>query len=398
MTASEGGFYSAEDADSEGEEGKFYVWPSQEIRELLSEDDAALFLKVYNFEESGNFREQATGAKTGDNIAYLKKSLTELAVDFQLSEQELSEKLDGIRQHLFAIREKRIHPHKDDKILTDWNGLMIAAFAKGAQILGEPRYAEAAERSAQFILRTMRDEQDRLLHRYRDGDAAIQSYLDDYAFLGWGLIELYETTFQVEYLEQALAFTDEMIEQFWDDEAVAILSRKEKGGFFFTPDDGEGLLVRQKQVYDGAVPSGNSVAMLNLLRLARITANTSYEEKAARLSQVFSTTVRRTPSAYTLLLMGLDFGIGPSYEVVLVGDPQAEDMQRLLQALRSEFLPNKVVVLRPTHEIPPAIVNLAPYVEPYVSIDGTTATVYVCRNYICNLPTTEVDVMLEAFE
>ncbi len=397
MTAPSGGFYSAEDADSEGEEGKFYVWSAAEIRNVLSTEEATLFLKIYNFEENGNFREQSTGETTGDNIVFLRQPPGQLAADAGMSEQQLRDALAGIRQKLFDIREQRVHPHKDDKILVDWNGLMIAALAKGAQVLNEPRYAEAAERSAQFILHTMRDENGRLLHRYRDGNAAVQAYLDDYAFLIWGLLELYETTFDIAYLEQALTLQQDLDARFWDDASVALLSRKQRGGYFFTADNTDNVLVRQKQVYDGAVPAGNSVAMLNLVRLGRLTANTSFEAKAARLSQIFSHTIRQAPSAYTFFLLGADFGLGPSHEVVIIGDVHADDTQRLLQALRREFLPNNVVVVRSVNEVSAGLLNLVPYVEPYVSIDGKSATVYVCRNYICNLPTTDVKVMLDAF-
>jgi uncharacterized protein YyaL (SSP411 family) len=191
----------------------------------------------------------------------------------------------------------------------------------------------------------------------------------------------------VTYLEQALTLNADLFEHFWDDKS---------GGFYFTADDGEELPVRQKEIYDGAIPSGNSVAMLNLLRLARLTANTELEERAGRLERVFSASTGQHPSAYTLLMLGIDFGVGPSYEVVIVGDSRAEDTKQMLQALRKAFLPNKVVLLRPTEEASPKILRFAEYVEPYVSIDGK-ATAYVCRNYICSLPTTEIGVMLELF-
>jgi len=283
------------------------------------------------------------------------------------------------------VREKRIHPHKDDKVLTDWNGLMISALAKGAQAFNEPKYAEAAGRAVDFILNNMRRTDGRLLHRYRDGEAGIQAHLDDYAFLIWGLIELYEATFDVKYLKTALDLNNDLIKHFWDDKS---------GGFYFTPDDGEDLIVRQKEVYDGAIPSGNSVAMLNLLRLGRISVNSDFEEKAAKVGSAFSNTVKQYPAAYTQLMVALDFGVGPSYEVVVVGGSQAEDTKAMLQALRRQFIPNKVVLLRPTEKEPPEITKIAEFTRAQSSLGGK-ATAYVCLNYQCKLPTTDIDRMLE---
>lgn len=385
MTAPEGGFYSAEDADSEGAEGKFYVWSVKEIQTLFEETEAEWVLKLYHFEANGNFRDQATGLKTGENIVHLRQPLDEIAAALDMSEDTLRRKLEQIRQQLFAVREQRIHPHKDDKVLTDWNGLMIAALAKGARILNEPVYAETAERAAQFIFERLRREDGRLLHRYRDGEAAILANVDDYAFVIWGLIELYETTFATNYLKQALALTADMHKHFWD---------AESGGFYFTADDAEKLPVRQKEIYDGAIPSGNSIAMLNLLRLGRLTAQSELEERAQQLFQAFAAGVSPRPSLHTQLMLAVDFGLGPSQEIVLVGNSYAEDTQAMLQALHSTFAPNSVIVLRPTEEDAPEIIELAKYIEPYVSLDGK-ATVYICRNYQCSLPTTDVNEMLE---
>jgi len=385
MTAPEGGFYSAEDADSEGEEGKYYLWTEEEIRHLLGREEAELIIRAFNIEKDGNFAEEATGKRTGANILHLTKGLRELASDLKMSEQDLQKRLEKARQTLFAHRDKRIHPHKDDKILTDWNGLMIAAFAKGAQLFDEPTYAEAARRAVDFILKNMRKRDGRLLHRYRDGQAGIASNLDDYAFLVWGLIELYEATFDVSCLNAALALDDEMLKRFWDDK---------RGGFYFTPHDGEKLLVRKKEIYDGAIPSGNSVAMLNLLRLGRMTANSDFEEKAAKIGRAFSGHVRRSPSAYTQLLVAVDFGVGPSYEVVIAGSSQAKDTKAMLGALRTHFVPNKVVLLRPSEQQSPDIARLAEFTKHQSSINGK-ATAYVCLNYNCKLPTTDIGKMLQ---
>ncbi len=377
MTAPEGGFYSAEDADSEGEEGKFYVWHAEEIRRVLDEDAAALIIRAYNVTEEGNFHEEATGLRTGANVLHLRAPLDALAASFDMAEDTLRARLESAQKQLFAAREERIHPHKDDKILTDWNGLMIAALAKGARILDDSTYAEAAERAAAFILAQMRTPEGRLLHRYRAGESGIPGMLDDYAFFIWGLLELYETTFEAAHLQTALALNDALTAHFWD---------AETGGFYTTPGDGEDLPVRRKEVYDGATPSGNSVAMLNLLRLGRITGESELEERAAQLGRVFSTHVSRAAMAYTQLLCALDFALGPTYEITVAGAPDAEDTRAMLRALRGRFVPNKIVLLRPGDGAP--IIEIAPFTETQTPLDGT-ATAYVCQNYECKLPTTD---------
>ncbi|MGB6873651.1 MAG: thioredoxin domain-containing protein [Dehalococcoidia bacterium] len=385
MTATEGGFGSAEDADSEGEEGKFYLWTREEVRKALGKEEADFVAKVFNIEKDGNFAEQATGRRNGVNILHLRKTLGELASDLNLSQQDLQAHLEVIRQKLFAYREKRVHPMKDDKILTDWNGLMIAALAKGAQAFDEPEYAEAACRAADFILGNMRKPDGRLLHRYRDGQAGVEANLDDYAFLVWGLIELYEAIFDARHLEVALELTSDMVRHFWDEGG---------GGLYLTPDDGESLFVRKKEIYDGAIPSGNSVAMLNLLRLGRMTATSDLEEKAARIGSAFSGSVKQSPSAHTQLMVALDFGIGPCYEVVIAGKAQAEDTKAMFKALRTHFLPTKVVLLNPSERELPEIAQLAAFTRNQSSIGGK-ATAYICLKYNCKLPTTDINTMLE---
>ncbi len=385
MTDSKGGFYSAEDADSEGVEGKFYVWTEDEIRKVLKGEEADLIINVYNIDKTGNFRDEASVENTGANILHLEKTLTEIAFKNKTSVDELKERVEAARQKLFTARNKRIHPHKDDKILTDWNGLMIAALAKGAQVCNEPEYADAAKRAADFILTDMRRPDGRILHRYRDGHAAILANVDDYAFLIWGLLELYETVFDVHYLQTALNLNSEMIRYFWDEQ---------NGGFYFTADDAEELIVRQKDIYDGAIPSGNSVAVLNLFRLARITANSDLEDKANKIMLAFSKDVKSEPFGYTQMMVGLDFGIGPSYEIVIVGNPEAKDTKEMLNFLRKHFVPNKVVLLRPSDQEEPDIIRLAKFTEYQSSFDGK-ATAYVCLDYACKMPTTDTEEMLK---
>jgi len=385
MTSPDGGFYSAEDADSEGEEGKFYLWTIDEIQEVLSHEGSELAVRLFNITANGNFADEVAGRKTGHNVLNLTKSLEELASDLSIPMKDLQARIEEIRRALFSHREKRIHPYKDNKILTDWNGLMIAALAKGAQVFNEPKYASAASRAADFILKNLRTSEGRLLHRYRDGEAALTASVDDYAFLIYGLLELYEATFEVNYLETALALNEDSIRHFWD---------HENGGFYFTPDDGEKLLVRQKEIYDGAVPSGNSVAMLNLLRLGRFTTRTDFEEKAVKIGRVFYGNVSHMPSAYTQLMVAADFTIGPSYEVIIAGDLQAHDTRQMLEAIRGIFVPNKIVILQATGQKAPSIKDIIPFIADHSIIDGK-ATAYVCFNYHCQLPTTDIGSMLE---
>jgi hypothetical protein len=377
MTSGEGGFYSAEDADSEGEEGKFYLWTIDEIKTILGED-ADIFIKFYNVKEEGNPDKIGTGwvdSKGNTNILHAKKSLKEFADKVRLSEEEVKEKLEKEGQKLFAEREKRIHPYKDDKILTDWNGLMISAFAKAAQIFKKKIYSETAIKAADFILLKMFDSEGRLLHRYREGEAAIFGIVDDYAFLIAALLDLYETTFTVKYLKQALKLNDDLLKHFWHNEV---------GGFFFTPDYGEKLIARQKEIYDGAVPSGNSAAMLNLLRIARITANTKYEKKAEIINKIFSSTVSKYPSGFTQFLIALDFANGPSKEIIISG----MDYHSFLSYIYEKFIPSGIVLKISSQKDP--IVELAPYLKDYLPSDNKTK-VFVCENYICNLPVDNIE-------
>jgi len=384
MTSPEGGFYSAEDADSEGEEGKFYVWTEGELKETLGDKDAELIITNFNTSKSGNFTEEAGGHQSGANILHLKKPLSETAPSYEISEEEFSERIEKTRVTLFNEREKRIHPYKDDKILTDWNGLMIAAFSMAGRTFNDPEYTKAASKAANFLLKDLRDSNGKLLHRFRNGHAGITANIDDYAFLIWGLLELYESTFDVAYLKAALALQDNLDKGFWDNKY---------GGYYFTSNDAEELISRQKEIYDGAIPSGNSVAGLNLLKLSRITGNVEYEKKADQLGKAFSETISSGPMAYTLFMMGLDFGLGPSYEVVIVGDPEAENTKSMIEAIRKSYSPSKVVLLRGKEENA-EIIEFADFTKAQSSIDGK-ATAYVCLNHVCNLPTTDVNKMLE---
>jgi uncharacterized protein YyaL (SSP411 family) len=383
MTSPEGLFYSAEDADSEGEEGLFYLWTEEELENILGKHDAGLISKVFNVKTDGNFHDEASGKKSGHNIFYRNTSWNELANNSKLDEQALYASIESSRQRLFELREQRIHPFKDEKELVDWNGLMIAALAMGGRLLDEPKYLKAAGKAAGLILDKMRSADGRLLHRWHKGDAGITATLDDYAFLVWGLTELYQAGLNSTYLSAALELNQIMLQDFED----------KQGGLFFTAADAESLLIRPKEIYDGAIPSGNSVALLNNLRLSRLTGDIELDKKGQAIAEAYNQVIAGSPSGYTQFMAGLDFAMSEGYEVVIVGDADGEDTQAMLHSLNSQFLPNVVVVLR-TKDDAGAISKLAPYTRFHSSIDGK-ATAYVCRNFSCNLPTTDITQMLE---
>ncbi|MFX1265845.1 MAG: thioredoxin domain-containing protein, partial [Promethearchaeota archaeon] len=315
MTSKDGAFYSAEDADSEGVEGKFYVWSSKEIEDVLSKKEAAALSRMYNIRTEGNFREEATGEETGQNIPHVTRTLDDVAKEMGEDTVTLMQTLQSARQKLLSVREKRVRPHLDDKSLTDWNGLFIAALAKAGRALDNVDYVATAERAVEFFLSNLKDDQGRLLHRFRDGESSVNAFLDDYAFFVWGLLELYETTFDPRYLEMARDMTTDQISHFWDES---------EGAFFFTAHDSEDLLVRKKNVYDGAIPSGNSVSMLNLIRLARLLGDNELENKADMIGKAFSHEISRMQTAYSFMLVALDYALGPSHEIVIAGETNGE--------------------------------------------------------------------------
>jgi len=384
MTSPEGAFLSAEDADSEGIEGKFYLWEADEIHRVLGKRDAEVIIQALGVEERGNFSEEATGRHTGANILHWVQPPSEVASLLGLTVQELEERWSDARRRLFEAREGREHPYKDNKILLDWNGLMIAALAIATQVTEDPRFVRAAEEAIHFILSRMRTREGRLLHRYREGEAGITAHLDDYAYLIWGLIELYQTTFETRYLETALELNHDMLTHYLD---------TQDGALSFSPDDGEQLVVRNKVFYDGATPSGNSVALENLIRLARLTGKSTLEETAWRLARAFAPQVDRVPSGYTHFLVALDFAFGPSQEVVIVGPGRGRDTLEMLKALRSRFIPNQVVILKPSEETSPRIEAIADFIRSYKALEGK-ATAYVCREGSCSAPTTDKEEML----
>jgi uncharacterized protein YyaL (SSP411 family) len=308
MTSAEGGFYTAEDADSEAKEGLYYVWTPAELREHLDKELADIFCRFYDIGPHGNFEE-------GRSILHIRAPLEEFAAREKMEVAELESLLAEGRERLLLARGRRVRPLKDDKVLTSWNGLMVAAMAKAYQAIGDPTLLGAAQGAVAFILAALRKPGPRLLRRYRQGDVAYPGYAEDYAFLVWGLIELYEATFEICYLEEAAALNHAMLDLFWDERG---------GGFFFSGGENEVLIKRSKEIYDGAVPSSNSVAALNLVRLEHMTGDGDLKSKAEQVTRAFAKRIRAYPSAYTQLLAALDFMIGPSREMVVVGDAGRE--------------------------------------------------------------------------
>jgi len=382
MGADNGGFFSALASGTDAAEGGEYIYSTDEVRDVLSDSLASLVIDVYNMTEEGNYREEASGEKTGKNIPRRTASIPALAKEHDMTPKTLRTKLETARKKLYEYRETRPQVGVDDKILADWNGMMIAALAKAGRVLGEKKYTRRAEHAAEFILSTLQTENGRLKHRYREGDVGITGKATDYAYFTWGLLELYQTTFKTKYLEQAIALTDTFLKYYWD---------KENGGFYFSPSFADTPMGRQKQVRDGARPSANSVAMWNLFRIGRITANSKYQEKARQVGAAFSSRVSRRPSSMTMMMTAVDSMVGPSFEVVISGDPESDDTRKMLRALWDKYVPRKVVVQRPAGESP-EIAKLASYTKNQLPKNGR-ATAYVCQNYACKLPTTSISKM-----
>lgn len=355
MTSKDGGFYSAEDADSEGREGKFYLWSLEEIENILNEEEFKLYTRFYDITTDGNFE--------GDNIPNL--------IDTDLKELvPYEEQLERIRKKLFNYREERIYPYKDDKILTSWNGLMIASLALGGRLLDNKRYIECSEKALKFILKNLIDEEGRLYTRYRDKHRAHKGIIDDYAFLIWAIIECYESTFKIEYLKTAIKLADEMIELFWDEE---------NEGFFLYGNDDEQLIIRPKEIYDGAIPSGNGVASLVLLKLYYITDLDRYVNIVDRNFKVFGGKIKENPMYYLFSLIAYMYREYNVREIAIVGEDKKE-IDDILKEINNRYSSFNIVTLRKKDGV----------LQPKEMVDNKT-TIYVCENYNCKTPITDIN-------
>jgi uncharacterized protein len=367
LTTEQGGFYSSLDADSEGEEGKFYVWDQDEIKAVLAED-ADWFDDVFGVTLSGNFEH-------GKSVLHLVKSPEELTQKYNLSETEFWAKVRACSQKLLNAREKRIRPGRDEKVLTSWNSLMITAFIEGYRVLKEPKYLDAALQATNFIFDNLIKD-GRLLRTWGQGKAKLNGYLDDYAYFVQTLLDLAEVDANPKWLKEADRLAEILLEQFWD---------TENGGLFYTSADHEELVTRPKSHYDGAIPSGSSVAVFDLLRLSRLTGKKNYEERALELLKLYMPFMARVPDQFSNFLCAVDFHLAKETEVACVFPSNANTKaDPTLFALYSHFLPNKVVLCTKDDHI-----STSPLLEGRRSVDGQ-ATVYVCSNYTCDAPETDV--------
>jgi uncharacterized protein YyaL (SSP411 family) len=372
MTDSEGGFYSAEDADSEGEEGTFYLWEPEQIASILDRDEAKVFNAHFGLTERGNFEK-------GKTILSIVTPTKELAKEFGINHTKVADILTRARTKAFTARAKRQRPHRDDKVITGWNGLMISSLAYGGMILKNDRYTEAARRSADLILRRLHKD-DRLKRYYRDGHVAGEAFLDDYAFMVIGLMDLYEATFDARWLREAAKLSEEMIEFFAD---------TEQGGFFLAGKNGEKLIARTKPASDGAIPSGNSAAAFALLKLGRLTMNQDFIDHGVSVLETFSQQLEQSPAYSSLMLEALSLWLGPAREIVIAGGAEAEDTKQVLDVVRSRFMPETVVIFHASGQAGSAIEAVVPFVKNQVATEGK-ATAYVCENYACKKPVHDV--------
>ena len=378
LAVPEGAFASAEDADSATGEGAYYLWSWDEIQSVLGPEDAALAGRVYGLLPGGNIPGEGHGEPR--NILYRPGPLADIATSFSLSEPALADRIASIRERLLAARNRRQRPARDDKVLTDANGLIIAALAQAGRAFGNRNYSRRAERAMAFLLDTLGKGAGRLLHRYREGEAAIPAFADDYAFVILALIELYETTFDTRYLVEAMAKEEVFEAHFFDGE---------NGGFFGVADDAEYLFGRKKECYDGAIPSANAVAMENLVRLFRLTGNPAYEARADQLARAFLDRVQDQPSAFCWFLSAIDRALGSSQEIVIVGNCGSGDTEAMITAVYSRYLPDATVLFRPASgPALAALADLAPFTRALEMQEGK-ATAYLCTGNACSKPVTD---------
>jgi uncharacterized protein YyaL (SSP411 family) len=372
MTDPAGGFYSAEDADSEGREGTFYLWDPEQTASVLDKEHARLFNSYYGVTNEGNFEE-------GKTILNITNLMGQLEKDFQKDQAAIENILKTARTRLFKERARRIRPHRDEKIITAWNGLMISSLAYGGAVLEEEKYIEAARRSAEFILSTLH-KNGRLMRYYRDEQVVEKAFLDDYAFTAMSMLDLYEATFNVKWLVEAKSLSNRMIELFAD---------TEKGGFFLAGKDGDKLIARTKPGSDGAIPSGNSVAALVLLKLGRLTMDQHFTELGGKVLETFSQQLEQSPAYSSAMLRALDFRLGPTQEIIIAGNANAPDVKQMLKLIHGTFLPNAVVLLHEPDKADSDLYNTVPFIKNQTAIDGK-ATAYVCENYACKKPVNNV--------
>jgi uncharacterized protein YyaL (SSP411 family) len=367
MTGPEGGFYSTQDADSEGEEGKFYVWTPEEIEEVLGEEEARVVSHYYDVTPGGNFE--------GHSILYLPRPAAAVAADLGISVERLEEVLAAARPKLYAARERRVHPGRDEKVLTSWNGMMLRAFAEASRTLSRPDYRDVARRNAEFLLDKLRRD-GRLLHTYKDGQAKLNGYLEDYANLIDGLIALYEATFERRWIEEAIALAQTMVAEFADEEGV---------GFYDTGISHETLVSRPRELHDGATPAGNSVATGVLLKLAAMTGNADFQRRAAVVLQSMARPMAEHPTGFGRILSALDAYLATPREVAIAARRDDPGIDALAGAVYSRYEPNAILGFADPED--QTVAELLPFLAERPMKDGV-ATAYLCERYACLPPVT----------
>lgn len=390
MAYPEGGFYSALDADSAPEpknpakktEGAYYVWTSDEIIGSLGKEYGEIFNYRYGIKETGNVEVDPRHEFKNENVLFIATTIKDTAARFKRSENDIEKVLSLSKEKLFRARAQRLRPHLDDKVLTDWNGLMISSLAKAGKILNEPKYSSAAKKCADFIINKLMTKDGRLLHRYRDGASEIPAFLDDYAFFINGLLDLYEATFKLSYLKKADELAEKMLSLFED---------KETGGFFFSASDQEAVLKnRTKEYYDGATPSGNSIASLALLRLYRVSLKKDFQRAYNDSLGAISSRLVEFPTAFTQMLIAVDTARTPVKGIVIASkdcmDPGVGEAAAIIYGY---FLPSRVVLLRAI-EGADNLNSIAPWTREYNSLIAGKTTIYVCENNVCSLPVTDL--------
>ncbi|MEW6211428.1 MAG: thioredoxin domain-containing protein [Acidobacteriota bacterium] len=378
MTGAEGGFYSSEDADSEGVEGKFYVWAKDEVIRLMGREEGEIFCRYYDITEEGNFEH-------GQSILNTPLSEEEFAASENIAIEEMRRIINAGRKKLFYEREKRVRPGLDDKILTAWNAMMLTAFAEAASVLGRDDYREVARRNAEFLLSNLVRE-GRVLRTYKDGRAKLNGYLEDYAYLIEGLLALYEATFELRYFEQARELGRAMVERFWDEE---------EGGFYFTSSDHEELIMRTKDYFDNAIPSGNSTAALAFLKLWALTQESDYQRYAATILRTMRQAMAKYPSGFGYLLSALDAYLSEGCEIAIIGSADSHEVRAFVEEIFSRYIPNKAIAA--------AALEDERAREAIKLLEGRSlvedkATVYVCHNYACLLPATTIEELTERLD
>ncbi|HTR63212.1 MAG TPA: thioredoxin domain-containing protein [Candidatus Binataceae bacterium] len=369
MTSPEGGFYSSQDADSEGEEGKFFVWTPGEVEKIVGPELAPLAERYFDISDEGNFE--------GENILHRTIEPADAARMFKKSEEEIEAAIKTIREKMLAAREKRVHPGRDEKVLVAWNAMMISAFAEGYRAHHEPRYLAAARRACDFIMSRMSDGTS-LKRSYKDGQARFNAYLEDYALLAGAMVDLYEASLEARYLEQARQLTDIIIGRFLD---------REKGGFFFTSDDHEALITRSKAAFDGSTPSGNSAAVMVLLRLAEYTGVGRYRTEAERALRLFREFIEKQPFGFSHMLEAVDLYHRGATEIAVVGDSSSDEFQQWLERLGLLYVPNVALFVADSNGTA-ANGELPEQLRGKRAVDGKL-TAYVCRERTCTAPITE---------